>query len=197
MPRAGLNEERVLDAADVLANEVGLANLTLSALAARLGVRQPSLYKHINGLPGLLRGMSIRAKEELASILARAAVGRSRADALESMSNAYRDWAGKHPGQYEAAQRAPDQGDEVDERASLTVVQVCSDVLAGYGLEGDDAIDAIRAMRASLHGFVILELGGGFGLPVSIDRSFQVLIEGLVLSFAHWSERDLALGSKS
>jgi AcrR family transcriptional regulator len=61
MPRAGLTETRVLEDAERLADEVGLSQLTLAALAARLGVRQPSLYKHIDGMDGLQRGLAIRA----------------------------------------------------------------------------------------------------------------------------------------
>ena len=52
-----------------MADEVGLTQLTLAALAVRLGVRQPSLYKHIDSIDGLRRGIAIRAKHELASIL--------------------------------------------------------------------------------------------------------------------------------
>jgi len=53
-------------------------------------------------------------------------------------------------------------------------------VLEGYGIEGDDAIDVTRSLRAALHGFVSLEAAGGFGLPADVDRSFDRLIHGLV-----------------
>ncbi len=193
MPRAGLNEDRVVDEAERIADAVGLSGLTLAALAAELGVRQPSLYKHVDGLTGLHRSMSIRAKHELGDVLARAAVGRSRRDAILSMARAYRQWALGHPGRYEAAQWAPEPGDEDDETASLAPVQVCADVLAGYHLDGDDAIDAIRALRAALHGFVSIEAAGGFGLPVDVDRSFDRLVRGLALSFEEWN-RDSVVG---
>jgi AcrR family transcriptional regulator len=191
VPRVGLTEVRVVEEAERLADEVGLAQLTLAALAERLGVRQPSLYKHIDGMAGLRRSISIRAKVELADILARAAVGRSGGGAIQSMSRAYRQWALHHPGRYEAAQWAPAAGDEEDEVASSTVVQICADVLTAYDLRDDDAIDAIRAFRSMLHGFVALESGGGFGLPVDIDRSFDRLVRGLTTAFASWSD-DLA-----
>jgi AcrR family transcriptional regulator len=194
VPRAGLNEDRVVDEAEQLADEVGLSRLTLAAIAGRLGVRQPSLYKHIDGMAGLQRSISIRGKVELADILGRAAVGRSRGDAIHSMSHAYRDWALDHPGRYEAAQRAPVPGDKDDEIASLSVVQICADVLAGYSLSGDDAIDAIRALRSALHGFVTLEMGGGFELPVDIDRSFDRLVRGLVVAFAGWTGQSATSG---
>lgn len=170
-----------------MADEVGLSSLTLAALAERLGVRQPSLYKHIAGADGLRRSLTLRAKHELAGVLGQAAVGRARGDAIASMSHAYRAWAKQHPGRYAAAQRAPAPGDIDDEVASSNAVRVVSDVMAGYELRGDDAIDAIRALRAALHGFVTLEAEGGFGLPIDIDRSFERLVAGLTTAFARWS----------
>jgi hypothetical protein len=61
-------------------------------------------------------------------------------------------------------------------------------VMAGYGLDGDDAIDAVRAFRSGLHGFVSLEASGGFGLPVSVDRSFDRLVRALVRAVSSWSD---------
>ncbi len=187
MPGAGLTEERVVEEAERLADEVGVSNLTLSALAKRLGVRQPSLYKHIAGMDGLQRSISLRAKNELADVLGRAAVGRARDDAIVSTSRAYRSWTLQHPGRYAAAQRAPAPGDADDVTASGNVVRVAAEVMAGYALHGDDAIDAIRALRAALHGFVTLETGGGFGLPVDVDRSYDRLVDGLTTAFSTWS----------
>jgi hypothetical protein len=43
VPRAALDETRVIERAEQIADEVGLANLTLAALAQRLGARQPLL----------------------------------------------------------------------------------------------------------------------------------------------------------
>ncbi len=171
-----------------MADSVGLGNVTLAALAQQLGVRQPSLYKHVAGLPALRRLLAIRAKFELGDLLARAAVGRSGGDAITAMSLAYREWARKHPGRYEAAQRAPDLGDAEDERASAVAVGVCADVLLAYDLTGTDAIDAIRALRSTLHGFVSLEAAGAFGLPVDVDRSFDRLVRSFVGALSRWPD---------
>lgn len=187
MPRAGLTPDRVVEAAEQMADEVGPHQLTLAALAARLGVRQPSLYKHIDSLDALGHRIGIRAKAELADVLGQAAIGRARADAVTAIARAYRAWALQHPGRYQAAQRAPVPGDIEDETASDRVVRVVAAVMDGYDLAGDDAIDAIRALRAALHGFVSLETGGGFGLPASVDRSFHRLVAGLVAALSEWS----------
>lgn len=185
--RAGLSQERVVDEAEHLADEVGLSRLTLAALAGRLGVRQPSLYKHIGGLDDLQRSMSVRAKRQLADVLGDAAIGRSQDDAIRAMSVAYRAWALAHLGRYAATVRAPEADDLDDQAASAAPVGVVLDVLAGYGLHGDDAIDAARALRSALHGFVTLESAGGFGLPVDVDRSFSRLVGGLIASMRTYS----------
>jgi AcrR family transcriptional regulator len=188
MPRAGLTGDRVVEEAERMADDVGLGQLTLTALAERLGVRQPSIYKHIDSLASLRRSISIRAKAELGDVLARAAVGRSSSDAIQAMSQAYRAWALLHPGRYETAQYGPAPGDAEDEAASWAVVQIFADVLVAYQLHGDDAIDAIRALRSALYGFVALESQGAFGLKVDIDRSFKRLVHGMVVAFGSWTD---------
>jgi AcrR family transcriptional regulator len=176
VPRAGLTPERVIDEAQALSDEVGLDGLTLAALAGRLGVRQPSLYKHIDGSDALRRALSVRAKQELAAVLSRAAVGRSGDEAVAALADSYRQWAHAHPGRYQSTVAAPAPGDADDEAASQAVVSVLLDILAGYDLSGDDAIHATRAVRAALHGFVSIEAAGGFGMPVDIEDSFARLV---------------------
>jgi AcrR family transcriptional regulator len=180
VPRAGLTPDRVVAEAERLADLVGPDNLTLAALADTLGVRQPSLYKHVDGLPALKRAIAVRAKTELADVLARGAVGRSRDDAIRALAAVYRGWAHQHPGRYHATLRAPDPTDPDDAAASSAAVTVVLDVLAGYDLHGEDAVDAARALRSALHGFVSLEAAGGFGLPRSLDHSYARLVDGYI-----------------
>jgi len=186
VPRAGLNTDRVVAEAANLVDEVGVGQLTLAALAARLGVRQPSLYKHVASLDALQRLISMRAKAEVAQVLGRAAIGRARGDALVAIAHVWRDWARDHPGQYQAAQRGVAPGDVEHEAVAERAIVVIAAAMAGYGLDGDDAIDAIRAYRAALHGFVSLEADGGFALPVDVDRSFNRLVHALVLALPTW-----------
>lgn len=165
-----------------VADEVGLDRLSLAAVAERLGVRLPSLYKHISSLAGLRRDLAVLAVEELGRALTPAALGRTRSEALHAVADAYRSFARQRPGLYAASVRAPTSGDDAHEAASDAVLEVVFAVLAGYGATGDDAIDATRALRAVLHGFVALEASGGFGLPQDVDRGFRRLIDGFDLA---------------
>ena len=188
VPRAGLNTDRVVAEAAELADEVGLDQLTLAALAARLGVRQPSLYKHVASIDALQRLISMRGKAELADVLGRAAIGRARDDALVAMAHAWRAWALDHPGRYQAAERGAAPGDAEHEEVSRRTITVLVAVMDGYGLDGDDAVDAIRAYRAALHGFVSLEANYGFAFPSDVDRSFDRLVHALVRALSSWSD---------
>lgn len=180
MPRAGLAPATVITAGADLADEVGFDGLTMGLLAERLGVRTPSLYKHVDSLDALRRGISIMAKQEIGVALARATAGRSGADALHAFAAAYRDWARQHPGRYATTVRAPAPGDEEDLRASGEALQILLDILTGFGLRDETVIDTTRMVRSALHGFISLEGVGGFGLPQDIDRSYRFLVDTLI-----------------
>lgn len=186
MPRAGLTTTRVVEEAEAVADEVGLPGLTLAAVAVRLGVRLPSLYKHIDGMDALQRLLSIRAKTEIGDAMARSAMGLSGREALRAVSQCYRAWATAHPGRYAATVAAPAPGDVEDWAASTAAVAVVLATLAGYDLVDEAAIDATRAIRSALHGFIALEAAGGFGLPVDIDRSYAALVDALDVALTTW-----------
>jgi len=193
MARAGLTEDLVVAEAERMADDVGLENVTMAALAQRLGVRQPSLYKHIASLAALRRAIALRTLTALSAELSRAAVGRSGEDALMAMARAFRQWVKAHPGRYQAGQRAPEPGDTVHEAAAAGVIELFTSVLSSFDLSGDDAIDAIRSYRAALHGFVSLELLGGFAIPLDVDRSYERLVTAVIGSFS--DRRPTAVGA--
>ncbi|MEP6559871.1 MAG: TetR-like C-terminal domain-containing protein [Nakamurella sp.] len=184
MPRAGLTRSVLAAGAAELADQNGWSELTLAAVAARFGVRQPSLYKHISGLAELRRDVALLGGLELNVELARAAVGKSGSDALQAMAEAYRTFAKKHPGRYAASVAAPAPGDADYEQAAAQLLGTVSAVLSEYGLTGNDEIHAIRGLRALMHGFVSLEAAGGFAIPLDLDESYHRLIEGFARSLA-------------
>jgi AcrR family transcriptional regulator len=181
--RAGLDTAAVVRAAAALADAKGIDALTLGELAAQLGVRTPSLYNHIAGLDGLRRDLALLGVRELNARLSRAAIGKAGDAAITAFADAYRAFAHAHPGLYSATQRAPGPGDSELHAAADEAVETVVAVLAAYGLDGDDAVHTVRALRSFLHGFVSLETGGGFGLPLNLDESFRrllrIFIDGL------------------
>ncbi|GEO24933.1 hypothetical protein AAC03nite_07180 [Alicyclobacillus acidoterrestris] len=46
-------------------------------------------------------------------------------------------------------------------------------ILATYGRSGTQAIHDVRMLRSALHGFVLLEDIGGFGMPLDVDHTLM------------------------
>ena len=76
--RAGLTVPALTAAAAELADEVGFAQVTVSALARRVGVQPASLYAHLRGTDDLRTRIAVRALEELGDRLSVALAGRAR-----------------------------------------------------------------------------------------------------------------------
>ena len=204
MPRAGLSPDAVvrlaLDVVDA-GGPTGFADLTLAKVAAKAGVATPSLYKHVGSLADLRRAVTVIAVQEVTAAGASATVGRAGADALHALADAWRRYAHAHPGRYAATQIGADPDDPADaglrEVAGKSVQTVVS-VLHGFDLPEERTIDAVRAVRAGVHGFVALELGGGFRMREDVDQSFTVLLDMLVAGIATLAtseitpERDIA-----
>jgi len=188
MPRVGLTPDRIVAEAAAVADEGGLARLTLAAIAQRLGVALPSLYKHISGLDGVMRDLAVLGMRELGVRLARAAMGRSKGDALEAVAHAYRRFATERPGLYESTMRAPSATDEEHTAVSRDALDVAMAVMRSYGIDGGDAVHAIRIYRSAMHGFVAQEASGAFGMQESVDESYRLMIDLLDRALSSWHD---------
>jgi AcrR family transcriptional regulator len=176
-PRAGLDLQTVLQTAAEIADTHGLDQVTLATIAQKLGIRPPSLYNHVDGLPGLRNKLAVFGMKQLADRLTCAAVGRSKDDAVHAMGESYVAFARAHPGLYEATLRAPDPRDSELQKAAEELMNVVLRVLNAYGLEEEAALNAVRGLRSLLHGFASLEQKGGFGLPLDHDVSLRFVID--------------------
>ncbi|MFC4631531.1 WHG domain-containing protein [Promicromonospora alba] len=196
MPRAGLSPDAVVRLAVEVVDAggpTGFADLTLAKVAAKAGVAAPSLYKHVGSLADLRREVTLIAVAELTAAGTSVTVGRAGADALRALATAWRSYALDHPGRYAATQIGPDPDAPADAAlrdAAAESVQVVVAVLRGFGLPDARLIDAVRAVRAGVHGFVTLELGGGFRMREDVDQSFTVLLDMLVAGVAALARSD-------
>lgn len=174
--RRSLDGRAVVDAARTLLERDGADALTLSAVARHLGVKPPSLYNHVSNLETLRRDVALSSVLEAAESIRAATMGRSGAAALKSMATAIRRYALDHPELYALSARARPDDPEFD-AASWSAVEPLLVILEGYDIAGEEAIHAARALRAAIHGFVSLEIAGGFALDVAVDESFDWLVD--------------------
>jgi len=144
-------------------------------VAAQVGIRGPSLYKHLRDKGELEAALISSGFEELAQALEAA---RARAEAtgsdrvLEALADAYRAFARRRPDLYRLMTQSPLARDRlvpgVEERAAAPLVEAFA---------GD--LDAARAAWAFAHGMVILELDGRFPPGADLDAAWHRGIEAL------------------
>ncbi|MDQ0792133.1 TetR/AcrR family transcriptional regulator [Streptomyces sp. B1I3] len=161
MVRAGLTTERLTRAGAELADEVGFDQVTVSALARRFDVAVASLYSHVKSSQDLRTRIALLALEELADLAAAALAGRAGKDALTAFANAYRDYARSHPGRYAAARLRLDP-EAAAASAGGRHARMTRAILRGYDLTEPDQTHAVRLLGSVFHGYVSLELAGGF-----------------------------------
>lgn len=142
-----------------------------------MGVRQPALYRHVDGYDALVRALGLRGREIIAGRLADAAVGMAGDDAVRAMGAAWRGVVRDHPGQYAATDRYPCAGDPELEAAVERVVHVLAQALVAYGLSTDEKVHVARSLRSAFHGFAHLESGDGHPHPLDLDDTFDHLLD--------------------
>jgi len=177
MPRAGLTPTSVTEAGAALVDEIGFEQLSMGLLADRLGVKTPSLYKHVSNQADLAHSIAVLAMHELADAIRDAIQGRSGSDALTAGAAAMRTYVREHPGRYAAGNAAKLSGpDDPLLPASGRVMASWAAMLRGYHLDLDQEIHALRMLRSILHGFGTLEAAGSFQVDAPVDDSFSWLV---------------------
>jgi AcrR family transcriptional regulator len=176
--RAGLSRDVVVAIGTALLESEPHAPLTLARVAAHAGVAVPSLYKHIGSLDELRDAVAAVGVTRIADAVADAVAGSTGAEAFRAAGRAIRAEALAHPGLYLAGQPAPgrDASAELHAAGERAVAEVTA-VVRQAGLSAAREVDAVRIVRAAVHGFVVLEAAGGFGLPDDVDVSFERLLD--------------------
>jgi len=170
---AQIDESQIVDQAWQLVDQVGERNFSLAKLAAALGVKAPSLYRHVGGKADLLRRVNLRTLEALFARL-QTAVHKDRDEpeaALLSLFRAYRNFAHTHPHLYQLLFHADDQyrPDEALLVQMVLPVQEQIALLSGAAA----ALPALRGALALLHGFVMLELTNQLRRGGDLDAAFN------------------------
>ena len=159
-PRA----REVVAAARLILERSGPDALSMRAIAADLGIRAPSLYKHVADKEALEVALISDALAEIADVFEAAAAEGD--DPLAAIASAYRSWALAHPHLYRLMMDRPLPRERLapglEDRAAAALV-------AATG--GDP--DAARAAFAFAHGMVVLELNCRFPPDADLDAAWK------------------------
>jgi AcrR family transcriptional regulator len=146
----------------------GPAGLTMQAVAERVGVRAPSLYKRVRDRDAL------HAAVATASIDALTARLEAAGDDLTDLAHTYRSFAQDHPEGFRIMFTAASPHDAL-ERSAAPLIRAASALVGD-----DDALDAARLFTAWATGFLQMELAGAFRLGGDVDRAFDYGLQRLI-----------------
>lgn len=157
--------DAIVNAASELLEQTGVAGITMQAVAERVGVRAPSLYKRVE------------SRERLVQLVAEAALSEVAArtedvqDASE-LAEILRAFGHERPAAFHLVM-APGAGTPVAADAFRGAASVAL-LRVGRELAGpDDALEAARMLTAWATGFITMELGGSFRLGGDVDRAWR------------------------
>lgn len=155
--------EEILDVAESLLESEGPAALTMRRVADEMGIRAPSLYKHIANKDDIEAGLQDRALRNLTAVLEPAGSD------LRQIATIYRTWAKAHPGLYELATRRPLRRDVIPAEVEAAAA---APIVAAAG--GDE--HRARALWALAHGLIDLELAGRFPPDADLDETWRAAL---------------------
>ena len=179
---AQVTRESIVETAWELVEAEGLDQLSLSRLAAALGIKAPSLCKHIASKAALLKAVNELTESRLFESLTPALEqGESPRQRLLSLARAYRAFALAHPVTYVLAYTTSDPDSRPDptrqEAAALPLQAVVAEVTGEA-----DSLAALRGLWALIHGFVLLEIHAQFRrggeLPAVYEQALAAYLDG-------------------
>ncbi|GGQ73113.1 TetR/AcrR family transcriptional regulator [Couchioplanes azureus] len=174
--------EEIVEAAREILERDGLTRLTMQAVAQRVGVRAPSLYKRVRDRDDLIRLVTEATVRDLGDRLHAVAAGGDPRTRLAELVHALRAFARARPAGYHLvfanapAPARPEVRALAD--AAAPVLQVAAE-LAGPA----HAREAARTLTAWAHGFISMELAGAFNLGGDVDRAYEYGIALLAGAF--------------
>ena len=171
--------QQIVATARQLIEEQGLDSLSMQTLAERVGIRAPSLYKHVHNRAQLIRSVVEYTLAELGETVAQAAqMDDAQAD-LRAMVHAYRVFAHQNPTVYKLLYSSLSSEMEPSVEASAAAATTLLGTVTR--LVGQErALEAARMLVAFTHGFVSIELAGAFRLGGSVESAFDFGVETLV-----------------
>jgi AcrR family transcriptional regulator len=165
-------QQEIVDAARQILESEGPEALTMRHLADEIGVRAPSLYKHVKDKSALEVLLIEIGFTEMAEALETIDVEQEGVDPLFQLATVYRAYALAHPHLYRLLTEGPLPREKlrpgIEARAALPVTEIAGDP------------DLARALWAFAHGMVILELDGRFPADANLDAAWRTGISAFI-----------------
>ncbi len=172
-----LSDELIIETSAVIANKIGLDNLSLKIISKELNIKSPSLYNHISSLEEIKQRLMIYGWKQIEEKMIDSAVGVSGYEALKNMCYAFYDYAINNKGIFTAMlwYNKYESTDKV--KATTRLFNMIFKVMKSLDISEVNINHIIRTLRSFLEGFSLLVNNNSFGNPISIKESFDLSIE--------------------
>lgn len=141
--------------------------LTMQSVAERVGVRAPSLYKHVGNRAALLTAIAEATIDDLAARL------ESTDGSLEGLVRGYRQFAQTWPEGFRLMLSA-DVPPEALARAVAPILRASAELVGER-----EALEAARLVTAWATGFIEMERTSAFRLGGDVERAFEYGLTGI------------------
>ena len=181
-PTQASREEIVIQAWRLIEAD-GVENVSLSNVAAALGIKAPSLYRHVGSKAGLLQAVNLHTTQQLITALQTAAAHASGSphQQLAALLHAYRTFAHAHPNSYVLAFTNNNELLRPDETILAQMALPFQELMTAVS-GPKNSLAALRGAMALVHGFVLLELHGqlrrGGDLALDFDTAVHAYLRG-------------------
>jgi len=184
MQKRNLTKEKIIQVAFLLADEIGLKQVTFPKIAEKLDIKYPSLYNHFTNMDNLKIGMTVYLLNGLNLKLMQRLIGKSGEDAIREFAYVYRDFAFENNTAYGLFMSIPSTEDEELNRLAKETFNIIHQVLDFYIKDKTLLVHKSRALRSFLHGFVSLYSFGYLHNPINLEDSFKFMIDDFILSLS-------------
>ena len=183
--RARTSPPAIIAAARDLLEEGGQEAVSMAAIAERVGVRPPSLYKHFADRSAVVGAVATAVAQDLRLALEEALerAGPDAPDRLRVLADGYRAFAHAMPHGIALlfANAGPGTAPtlEAQAEAARPVLQVIEEIVGPA-----HALAGARVVTAFAHGFTSMEAAGAFRFGGDVDAAWGLGISVLVAGLA-------------
>jgi AcrR family transcriptional regulator len=182
-----LSRQDVIAAAIACIDREGASALSVSRVARELGIKPPAIYKHLES--GLALQKSVACKlwgcylQECQQKIIEDFIP---SDSLKQVGHFARHFARTYPARAQIMMQTQLQTSDLEAAEIIQqFILFLRQTLNAYDLTDHQLIDVMRMMNAAIYGFITIEQAGLMTLERSTDRSFDVMLEALMVAIAH------------
>ncbi|TYQ25108.1 TetR/AcrR family transcriptional regulator [Pseudanabaena sp. UWO311] len=182
-----LSRQDVVAAAIACIDREGASALSVSRVARELGIKPPAIYKHLES--GLALQKSVVCKlwgyylQECQEKIIETSIP---SESLKQMGHFARHFARTYPARAQIMMQTRLQTSDPEAAEIIQqFIMFLRQMLGACDLADDRLIDVMRMINAAIYGFITIEQAGLMTLERSADRSFEVMLEALMVAIAH------------